>query len=150
MKNLFVCIILVIFLILPAKTYAGAWEQAQELCKSSGGNCNYNIPTPTPSIDKSYSTTPSNPKPSSYTKPKAPALSPSQSMTIGIFGSLLSGLFSGIGDFSSNDYDYEQAQKQKAYEEEQKKLMLQKQNALNKWHAIQSSTQSSSSNAQNP
>ncbi|OSS42186.1 hypothetical protein DESAMIL20_1739 [Desulfurella amilsii] len=143
MKRVFELLVLFVFLNIPIFTYAGAWEQAQELCKQSGGNCNYNIPTPTPSIDRNYSNKPQPSAPKTYKKSRSPSLSPSESMTIGIFGSLLGGLFSGLMNppDTTND-DYLQAQKQKEYEEQQKLLMQKKQQALKTWHAIKDQSQS--------
>jgi hypothetical protein len=149
MRRVFELFVLFVFLNIPIFAYAGAWEQAQELCRQSGGNCNYNIPTPTPSIDRNYSNQPQPSAPKTYTKPRSPSLSPSESMTIGIFGSLLSGLFSGLMNppDTPND-DYLQAQKQKEYEEQQKLLMQKKQQALKTWHAIKDQPQSETQTAQ--
>jgi hypothetical protein len=150
MRRVFELFILFVFLNIPIFVYGGAWEQAQELCRQSGGNCDYNIPTPTPSIDRSYSNQPqpSTPKTSTsktYKKPNSSSLSPSQSMTIGVFGGLLNGLFSGLmNPPDTTDYDYQQAQQKKAYEEQQKLLMQKKQQALKTWHAIKDQSQSQS------
>lgn len=144
MRRVFNLFVLFVLLNMPIFAYGGAWEQAQDLCRQSGGNCNFNVPTPTPSIDRSHSNQPQSSEPKTYTKPSSPSLSPSESMTLGIFGSFLSGLFSGLFNFSdtTNNDDYIKAQKQKEYEEQQKLLMQKKQQALQTWHALRNQPQS--------
>lgn len=142
MRRVFECFVLLFSLSIAVFAYGGAWEQAQELCRQSGGNCNYDIPTPTPSIDHNYSNQAQPSAPKTHTKPSAPSLSPSESMAIGIFGSFLSGLFSGLMNPPDiTDNDYLQAQKQREYEEQQKLLMQKKQQALKTWHDIKNQSQ---------
>lgn len=145
MKWVKVLVVAIVFSV-PTYAFSGAWEQAQELCKQSGGNCNYNIPTPTLSVDKSH---PSKPKvaPKTYTHKTPPSLTPSQSIAVGIFSGLFSGLFSNLlSPPDTSEYDRIQAQKQKEYEQQKKFLMQQKQKALAKWHAIADDNQKQTDN----
>ncbi len=122
--------------------FGGAYEQ---LLQMSGGKLP-DVPTPTFVCDSSIpgncqsgsQIKPSTSK-SSVSKPHS-SLSPSQSMAVGIFGSLFSGFFDGLFNTNNNAYNAQQEAEQKAKEEYQKQQELlnqQKKQALDKWHKIQ-------------
>jgi len=131
--------------------FGGAYEQ---LLQMSGGKLP-DVPTPTAVCDTSIagncqSGSQIKPSTSSISKPHS-SLSPSQSMAVGIFGSLFSGFFDGLFNYNNNAYNAQQEAEQRAKEEYQKQQELlnqQKKQALDKWHKIQQN-QTSQSTANN-
>ncbi len=74
-----------------------AFDQLQEACRQSGGNCSPNIPSvPEPTrVDQDHSRTTKAPQ-AARPAPRPPTLSPEQAMKVQVTGMLLEGLFASI------------------------------------------------------